>query len=64
MAGSCRYAPSCSAYAIEAIESHGAAKGLLLATKRICSCHPWHAGGYDPVPKPKKFTPGQVTHRG
>ena len=50
MASSCRYTPSCSEYAIEAIQQHGAVKGLTLATKRISSCHPWHAGGYDPVP--------------
>ncbi|MCZ6578306.1 MAG: membrane protein insertion efficiency factor YidD [Gammaproteobacteria bacterium] len=50
MASSCRYTPSCSEYAIEAIQQHGVVKGLMLATKRISSCHPWHAGGYDPVP--------------
>ena len=52
MASSCRYTPSCSEYAIEAIEQHGVFRGLMLATKRISSCHPWHAGGYDPVPVP------------
>ena len=46
----CRYTPTCSQYAIEAIERHGAIKGLYLAAKRLSSCHPWHAGGYDPVP--------------
>ena len=50
MASSCRYTPTCSEYAIEAIQQHGVVKGLMLATKRIASCHPWHAGGYDPVP--------------
>ena len=50
MASSCRYTPSCSEYAIEAIEQHGVFRGLMLALKRISSCHPWHAGGYDPVP--------------
>lgn len=50
MASSCRFTPSCSEYAIEAIQQHGVVKGLMLATKRISSCHPWHAGGYDPVP--------------
>jgi len=48
--GSCRYTPSCSHYAIEAIDRHGALKGFLFAVKRISCCHPWHAGGYDPVP--------------
>ncbi len=46
----CRYYPSCSAYALEALEVHGAAKGSWLAVKRIGRCHPWHDGGLDPVP--------------
>ena len=47
----CRFYPSCSEYAAEAIREHGAAKGGILATKRLCKCHPWHEGGLDPVPK-------------
>jgi putative membrane protein insertion efficiency factor len=46
----CRFFPTCSNYALEAIDVHGAGKGSLLAVKRVCKCHPWHAGGFDPVP--------------
>jgi putative membrane protein insertion efficiency factor len=46
----CRFYPSCSSYAMEALQLHGAAKGSLLAAKRVCRCHPWNDGGYDPVP--------------
>lgn len=46
----CRFYPSCSAYALEAVEKYGAAKGGWLAVKRISRCHPFNPGGYDPVP--------------
>jgi putative membrane protein insertion efficiency factor len=46
----CRFYPSCSHYAIEAIESHGALRGTWMSAKRICRCHPFNPGGFDPVP--------------
>lgn len=49
----CRYQPTCSAYALEALEKHGAIRGTALAAGRICRCHPWGGSGYDPVPEPE-----------
>ncbi|WOS96736.1 membrane protein insertion efficiency factor YidD [Nosocomiicoccus massiliensis] len=51
---SCRFYPTCSQYAIEAVEEHGAFKGSYLAVHRILKCHPLHKGGFDPVPPKKK----------
>lgn len=51
---SCRFAPTCSHYALEAIQKHGVWRGGRLAVIRILKCHPFHPGGYDPVPDPDK----------
>ena len=50
LGGACRFEPSCSRYALTAIERHGAWRGVALGVKRICRCHPFAAGGVDPVP--------------
>lgn len=47
----CRYIPTCSQYAIEALRIHGTAKGVYFSARRLCRCHPWGGFGYDPVPK-------------
>jgi putative membrane protein insertion efficiency factor len=50
MGNQCRFTPTCSNFAREAVEKHGAIKGSWLAIRRISRCHPWHPGGHDPVP--------------
>ena len=57
----CRFYPSCSEYAQEAIVAHGALHGTILAGRRLCKCHPWHAGGVDPVPPVAANRPARRT---
>lgn len=53
---SCRFTPTCSSYMEQAIRTHGAGRGLWLGTKRLCRCHPFSAGGHDPVPPARSAT--------
>jgi putative membrane protein insertion efficiency factor len=61
---SCRFVPSCSAYALEAVERFGPGKGLLLSLWRILRCHPFHPGGYDPVVKPQDYSQAKSAVQG
>jgi len=66
LGSSCRFTPTCSAYSLEALERHGAAGGSYLTAARLVRCHPWCAGGHDPVPSafpaPRWFTPLVSSH--
>lgn len=53
LGNNCRFHPTCSTYSVEALKTHGPIKGLWLSMKRVAKCHPFHPGGYDPVPLPK-----------
>lgn len=56
----CRYHPSCSAYALEAVQVHGSVRGSWLAVRRLGRCHPWAAGGLDPVPPRRRRSPSDA----
>jgi putative membrane protein insertion efficiency factor len=57
----CRFYPTCSHYAEEAVKKHGAWRGSIMAVRRLFRCHPWHEGGYDPVPDERQA--GKLTER-
>lgn len=61
---SCRFYPSCSEYARASIETHGAVKGSCLGARRLLKCHPWHEGGYDPVPPAGEKTMNRTPQHG
>jgi len=60
----CRFHPSCSHYALEAIEQHGSGRGSWLALRRLSRCHPWHPSGYDPVPPAARSRCDHAHHHG
>jgi putative membrane protein insertion efficiency factor len=60
LGGRCRFEPSCSRYALACIETHGAWRGGLLSLLRLCKCHPFHPGGFDPPPPPRAALPPRM----
>jgi len=58
----CRFYPSCSAYALDAVRTHGSVRGSWLAVRRLARCHPWAAGGVDHVPPPRSRGVSHTTH--
>jgi putative membrane protein insertion efficiency factor len=62
----CRFQPSCSVYALACVETHGALRGSLLSLRRLCRCHPFHPGGFDPPPprRDRAATQNSSTHPG
>ena len=61
---SCRYLPTCSEYALDAVETHGVLRGGWLAARRVLRCHPWGGAGFDPVPGPPARPPGAADGKG
>lgn len=59
----CRFSPSCSCYAMHALEQHGIARGTALTVRRLLRCHPWHPGGHDPVPPARAALGAERTSR-
>ncbi len=59
----CRFEPSCSRYAVACLEGHGFVRGGLLSLRRVCKCHPFHPGGYDPPPLPANDSPRPAPER-
>ena len=60
LGSACRFEPTCSAYALTALETHGASTGAYLSARRLLRCHPWCAGGCDPVPLPRSISPAMA----